>query len=112
MTLTIRCLRHSDNLTILSQAKDFCSGEVQKISKKTVKTLKRRRCDEKLESPFEKTYKKALSVCIDPPELTRKRRTPPRIEESLRVQWTQDILKTSSNCFVEPRQILDLYKTI
>ena len=55
--------------------------EAQKISKKTVETLKKIRWDKKYEPFWNDFENKAANLRIDPPKLPRKRRTPPSIEE-------------------------------
>ena len=81
MRLAILLLNHSDNLSKSLQAKDLCVAEAQKISKKTIKTLKKMKLDKKFELLWKDVQNKASNLRIDSPKLTRIRRAPPRTDE-------------------------------
>ena len=83
LRLAILLLRHSDNLSKSSQAKDLCATEAQKVLKKTVETLKKMRCDDKIKLFWKDLQNKPANLRIDPPKLSGKRRAPLRIEECL-----------------------------
>ena len=88
-------LRYSDNFSALLQAKDLCVMEVQKISKKTVKTIKKMKCGEKELRLFWKDIQnKAPNLHIDSPKLPRKRTATPRIEECKEEMLHQSLTKT------------------
>ena len=71
------------NVNKFLHAKNLCLAEAQKISKKTVKTLKKMRWDEKFELIWKDVQKKSASLRINPPKLLREKRASPRIEECL-----------------------------
>ena len=62
LSLAIFLPRHSNNLSKTLQAKDLCAAKDQKISKKTVETLKK---DEMRNlGSLGKTYKAKQPICV------------------------------------------------
>ena len=77
LRLGIRLLRHSDSISALLQTKDLCAAEAQTVEKHIKKMSK----DENRHLFWEDAKQKATKLDVDALKLSRKRRTPTRIEE-------------------------------